>query len=68
MALIQPQSVLKSMAPDTTEGREDKAAQSLLCTLTGSNTMGNWSHPSLAKALRREGPAPHLGTVGELTL
>lgn len=46
MALLQPQSVLKSMAPVTTEDREDRVAKS-------------WFHISMAIALEKTDPAPH---------
>ena len=46
MALLQPWSVVMSVALDTSEGQEDKAVQS-------------WPCLSLAAKLGRTGPAPH---------
>lgn len=47
VALMQPRTVLISMAPDTTEGREERAVQTCLRT-------------SQAATLGRTGLAPHL--------
>lgn len=56
LALMQPQTVLISMAPDTTEGREKSVVQS--CPST-----------SQAATLRRTGLAPHwLKQPGERVL
>lgn len=46
MALLQPQSVLKSMAPVTTEDSEARVAKS-------------WPHTSMVIALEKTDPALH---------
>lgn len=67
MALPQPQSVLTSMTPVTTEDSENRAAE-LVPFLTGYSTRENWSCPSQTTVLGGSGPLPLLGRTVELTL
>lgn len=55
-----------SMTPVTTKDSEGRAAE-LIPPLTSCSTRENWLCPLPTAALRRVGPAPHLGSTIELT-
>ena len=66
MALLQPRPVLVPLAPPTTEGREERAAE-LVLPLMGCSTRENFSSPSLTALLGRVVSTSHLGSIIEPT-
>lgn len=67
MALLQLWSVLLTMSPDTTKGREDRPTQSRRCPSLAATLERAGSAPHPVQYSREQVLSPHLGSPIELT-